>query len=156
MCIRDRSTIDRLLRIFDLFEPLRATIASGVPTLGTCAGLVLLAKTVLDPAPGQQSLGLLDIDVRRNAFGSQVDSAEVDLDTADGPATVAFIRAPRVDRVGPSVQAVSYTHLDVYKRQPLPRFRPDSAPFQTGPTPTVHFRTCNRTSICLLYTSRCV
>jgi len=103
----ESSTIDRLLRIFDLFEPLRATIASGVPTLGTCAGLVLLAKTVLDPAPGQQSLGLLDIDVRRNAFGSQVDSAEVDLDTADGPATVAFIRAPRVDRVGPSVQVIA-------------------------------------------------
>ncbi|HQA30385.1 MAG TPA: pyridoxal 5'-phosphate synthase glutaminase subunit PdxT [Propioniciclava tarda] len=103
----ESSTIDRLLRIFDLFEPLRATIASGVPTLGTCAGLVLLAKTVLDPAPGQQSLGLLDIDVRRNAFGSQVDSAEVDLDTADGPATVAFIRAPRVDRVGPGVQVIA-------------------------------------------------
>lgn len=103
----ESSTIDRLSRIFGLFEPLRDAVAAGLPTLGTCAGLVLLAKTVLDPAPGQQSLGVLDVDVRRNAFGSQVDSAEVRLDTTLGPATVAFIRAPRVERVGPGVEVLA-------------------------------------------------
>jgi len=103
----ESSTIDRLLRIFGLFEPLRDAVAAGLPTLGTCAGLVLLAKRVLDPAPGQQSLGVLDVDVRRNAFGSQVDSAEVHLDTTLGPAEVAFIRAPRVERVGPGVEVLT-------------------------------------------------
>ena len=103
----ESSTIDRLLRLFGLFEPLREAIASGVPTLGTCAGLILLARDVLDPAPGQQSLGTLDISVQRNAYGSQVDSAEVDLETALGPAHVAFIRAPRVDRVGAGVDVLA-------------------------------------------------
>lgn len=103
----ESSTIDRLLRVFGLFEPLRDAVAAGVPTLGTCAGLVLLAKTVLDPAPGQRSLGVLDVDVRRNAFGSQVDSAEVALDTTLGPARVAFIRAPLVERVGPGVEVIA-------------------------------------------------
>ena len=103
----ESSTIDRLLRVFELFEPLRDAVAAGLPTLGTCAGLVLLARTVLDPAPGQGSLGVLDVDVRRNAFGSQVDSAEVGLDTTLGPATVAFIRAPRVERVGAGVEVLA-------------------------------------------------
>ncbi len=103
----ESSTIDRLLRVFGLFEPLRDAVAAGLPTLGTCAGLVLLAKRVLDPAPGQRSLGVLDVDVRRNAFGSQVDSAEVALDTTLGLATVAFIRAPRVERVGAGVEVLA-------------------------------------------------
>ena len=103
----ESSTIDRLLRLFGLFQPLREAIASGVPTLGTCAGLILLAQDVLDPAPGQQSLGILDISVQRNAYGSQVDSAEVDLETALGPAHVAFIRAPRVDRLGAGVEVLA-------------------------------------------------
>jgi len=103
----ESSTIDRLLRIFELFDPLRDAVASGLPTLGTCAGLVLLARTVLDPAPGQRSLGVVDVDVRRNAFGSQVDSAEVTLDTTLGRARVAFIRAPRVERVGPGVEVLA-------------------------------------------------
>lgn len=103
----ESSTIDRLLRIFDLFEPLRDAIAAGLPTLGTCAGLIVLARGVLDPAPGQQSLGVLDVDVRRNAFGTQVQSAEVDLSTTIGPAHVAFIRAPEVVRVGPDVETLA-------------------------------------------------
>ena len=103
----ESSTISRLLRLFGLFEPLRNAIAGGLPTLGTCAGLVLLARQVLDPAPGQQSLGVLDVTVRRNAFGSQVDSAEVDLDTCEGPARVAFIRAPVVVEAGPGVELLA-------------------------------------------------
>lgn len=103
----ESSTIDRLLRIFELFEPLRDVIASGLPTLGTCAGMILLARRIIDPAPGQQSLGVLDVDVRRNAFGAQVESAEVALDTTLGPAHVAFIRAPEVVRVGADVEVLA-------------------------------------------------
>ncbi len=103
----ESSTIDRLLRTFGLFDPLRSAIAAGLPTLGTCAGLVLLAGDVIDPAPGQQSLAVLDVTVQRNAFGPQVDSAEVDLDTAWGPARAAFIRAPLVTRHGPGVQPIA-------------------------------------------------
>jgi 5'-phosphate synthase pdxT subunit len=99
----ESSTIDKLLRMFDLFEPLRDVVASGLPTLGTCAGLVLLAREVVDPAPGQRSLGLLDVTVHRNAFGPQVDSAE----TALGPVRVAFIRAPIVTRVGAGVERLA-------------------------------------------------
>ena len=103
----ESSTIDKLLRMFDLFEPLRAAIAGGLPVLGTCAGLVLLARDVDDRAPGQQSLGLLDVTVRRNALGSQVDSAETELDSTLGPVRVAFIRAPVVTRVGPGVEVLA-------------------------------------------------
>lgn len=90
----ESSTIDRLLRVFGLGDPLAAAIADGLPTLGTCAGLIQLAARIEDPAPGQGSLGILDVTVARNAFGRQIDSAEVELATAWGPARVAFIRAP--------------------------------------------------------------
>ena len=103
----ESSTIDKLLRLFDLAEPLRDAIASGVPTLGTCAGLVLLAREIVDPAPGQRSLEVLDVTVRRNAFGPQVDSAETALETALGPVKVAFIRAPIVTRLGAGVEKLA-------------------------------------------------
>ncbi len=103
----ESSTIDRLLRIFELGEPLKAAICAGLPTLGTCAGLVLLARDVLDPAPGQGSLGILDVSVRRNAFGPQVDSAEELLETTLGPTRVAFIRAPRIETVGADVDVLA-------------------------------------------------
>jgi 5'-phosphate synthase pdxT subunit len=103
----ESSTIDKLLRTFDLYQPLQQVIASGLPTLGTCAGLVLLASEVIDPAPGQRSLGVLDVTVRRNALGPQVDSAEVGLPTTLGPVQVAFIRAPVVTRMGPAVEILA-------------------------------------------------
>lgn len=103
----ESSAIDKLLRIFDLAEPLRDLVASGLPTLGTCAGLVLLATDVIDPAPGQQSLGVLDVSVQRNAFGPQVDSAETALETTLGPVKVAFIRAPIVTRLGADVEKLA-------------------------------------------------
>jgi 5'-phosphate synthase pdxT subunit len=102
----ESSTIDRLLRMFDLAEPLSERIRAGLPTLGTCAGLILLARTVLDPAPGQQSLGVLDISVRRNAFGPQVDSEEASVTTVDGPVRAAFIRAPEVVEIRQGVQVI--------------------------------------------------
>lgn len=103
----ESSVLDRLSRTFGLFEPMREAMAAGLPTLGTCAGLVMLAAEVIDPAPGQQSLGLLDVGVRRNAFGGQVHSAEVMLDSALGPVHAAFIRAPEVVRVGPGVAVLA-------------------------------------------------
>lgn len=103
----ESSTIDRLVRWMGLDEPLRDAAAAGLPTLGTCAGLVLLARRVLDPAPGQQSLALLDVTVRRNAFGPQVHSAEADLETSAGPARVAFIRAPQVTEAGRGVEVLA-------------------------------------------------
>lgn len=104
----ESSTIDRLTRILGVREVLIEAIANGLPTLGTCAGLIMLAREIDDPAPGQQSLGLLDVSVGRNAFGSQVDSAETILDWQDAhgqvhPVRAAFIRAPRISRVGENV-----------------------------------------------------
>ncbi|MFW0120493.1 pyridoxal 5'-phosphate synthase glutaminase subunit PdxT [Rothia sp. CCM 9419] len=109
----ESSTIDRLTRIFGVRDALREAIISGVPTLGTCAGIIMLAHTVDDPAPGQQTLDILDISVDRNAFGSQVDSAETEVlwrgaDEQLHPVHAAFIRAPRVSRVGQDVQVTAH------------------------------------------------
>ena len=106
----ESSTIDRLLKMFGLGEPLADAIRAGVPTLGTCAGLIQLAAHITDPAPGQTSFGVLDVTVRRNAFGRQIDSAEMGLETAWGPARVAFIRAPEVVSYGPAVTPVASLH----------------------------------------------
>ena len=109
----ESSTIDRLTRIFGLRQPLIEAISGGLPTLGTCAGLIMLSTVIDDPAPGQQSLGVLDVSVGRNAFGSQVDSAQVHLPwlTPSGEEVVidtAFIRAPIVTRAGEGVQEVAH------------------------------------------------
>ncbi|HET7724067.1 MAG TPA: pyridoxal 5'-phosphate synthase glutaminase subunit PdxT [Propionibacteriaceae bacterium] len=106
----ESSTIDRLLKLFGLGEPLKTAIADGLPTLGTCAGLIQLSSGIEDPAPGQESFGVLDVTVRRNAFGRQVDSAETCVDTPWGPAQVAFIRAPEVVSYGPSVTPLGRLH----------------------------------------------
>jgi 5'-phosphate synthase pdxT subunit len=98
----------RLLGIFDLLDPLRALLADGLPAYGTCAGMILLAAEVVDGRPGQELLGGLDITVRRNAFGSQVESFESDLDVEGvGDVHGVFIRAPWVERAGPSVQVLA-------------------------------------------------
>ncbi|MBI9115312.1 pyridoxal 5'-phosphate synthase glutaminase subunit PdxT [Sanguibacter suaedae] len=100
----ESTTIDKLLRIFELHEPLREAIASGLPVYGSCAGMILLADRVLDGTSDQQTLGGLDVTVRRNAFGRQVDSFEthVDVEGVGGPGVrAAFIRAPWVEEVGP-------------------------------------------------------
>jgi len=103
----ESSTMSRLLVTLGLLGPLRDAAASGLPVLGTCAGLILLAREVLDPAPGQVTLGVLDVIVRRNAFGPQVESAEVDLPTSLGPTRVAFIRAPQLVSVGEGVEVLA-------------------------------------------------
>jgi 5'-phosphate synthase pdxT subunit len=106
----ESSVMDKLTRMFGLAEPLRAAVDAGLPVYGTCAGLIMLADTVLDGITGQQSIGGLDITVRRNAFGSQADSFETDLDVpAIGAPSVhaVFIRAPVVESLGPKATALA-------------------------------------------------
>ncbi|MDD9153025.1 pyridoxal 5'-phosphate synthase glutaminase subunit PdxT [Plantibacter flavus] len=102
----ESSVMDKLARSFDLAGPLREAITAGLPVYGTCAGLILLADRILDGIAGQQSLGGLDVSVRRNAFGSQLDSFETDLSIpvlGDPPVHAVFIRAPVVEAAGPAV-----------------------------------------------------
>ena len=105
----ESTTMSKLLVAFDLLEPLRERLGAGMPVWGTCAGMILLATDVLDGREDQRSLGVLDMTVRRNAFGRQVDSWEEDLDVRglDAPFLAVFIRAPRVERVGPGVEVLA-------------------------------------------------
>lgn len=106
----ESSVMDKLSRAFGLAEPLKTAVTAGLPVYGTCAGLILLADTVLDGIAGQESIGGLDIAVRRNAFGSQTASFETDLDIAvlgDTPVHAVFIRAPIVETVGPGATALA-------------------------------------------------
>jgi 5'-phosphate synthase pdxT subunit len=106
----ESSVIDKLSRAFGMREPVREAIAAGMPVYGTCAGLILLADRITDGIDGQQTFGGLDVTVRRNAFGSQVDSFEVDLDVpvlAEPPVHAVFIRAPLVERAGESVERLA-------------------------------------------------
>ena len=105
----ESTTIDKLSRIFGLREPLIAALQAGLPAYGSCAGMILLAKTVLDGTKDQQTFGRLDITVRRNAFGRQVESFEtdVDLDGIDGgPMHAVFIRAPWVESIDNGVKVL--------------------------------------------------
>jgi 5'-phosphate synthase pdxT subunit len=105
----ESTTMAKLARIFELFEPLQKRIAAGMPTLGTCAGMILLADRVEDGTADQETLGGLDITVRRNAFGRQVDSFEgvVDFAGLEQPVEAVFIRAPWVESVGPGVEVLA-------------------------------------------------
>ena len=103
----ESTTMDKLVRAFDLYQPLRDLIAKGLPVYGSCAGMFMLADRIAEPRPGQQTLGGLDITVRRNAFGRQVDSFEEDIAFAGvdgGPVRAVFIRAPWVEEVAEGVQ----------------------------------------------------
>ena len=106
----ESSVMDKLSRLFGLADPLRSAVASGLPVYGTCAGLIMLSDRVLDSIAGQQTLGGFDVTVRRNAFGSQLDSFETDLDVpalGDPPVHAVFIRAPVVESVGDGVSVLS-------------------------------------------------
>ncbi len=106
----ESTTMSNLLAVFELLEPLRACLKDGLPAYGSCAGMILLASEVLDTRPDAQHLDGLDITVRRNAFGRQVDSFETDLAFAGidgGPMRAVFIRAPWVERVGPGVEILA-------------------------------------------------
>ena len=118
----ESTTIDKLARVFELADPIRKQIASGLPVYGSCAGMILLAEDIADPATDlagnpQQTFGGLDITVRRNAFGRQRESFETDLDfkglefsageSGVDPVHAVFIRGPWVERVGPGVEILA-------------------------------------------------
>jgi 5'-phosphate synthase pdxT subunit len=106
----ESTVIDKLTRIFGMRDPLRSRISAGMPVFGTCAGLIMLSDRLSDATHDQQTLGGLDVTVRRNAFGSQVESFETTLSapevTSDVVAAV-FIRAPLVEQVGPGVRVLA-------------------------------------------------
>ncbi len=105
----ESTTMSRLLDTFELLEPLRKRLADGMPAFGSCAGMILLAARCLDGRPDQHQLGALDIEVRRNAFGRQVDSFEADLDFTgiEDPVHAVFIRAPWVESVADGVRVLA-------------------------------------------------
>jgi pyridoxal 5'-phosphate synthase pdxT subunit len=106
----ESTTIVKLARVFELLDPLRARIADGLPVYGSCAGMILLADRVDDGgSPLSETFGGIDMTVRRNAFGRQVDSFEAEVDVegiAGGPVPAVFIRAPWVQQVGPAAVAI--------------------------------------------------
>jgi pyridoxal 5'-phosphate synthase pdxT subunit len=106
----ESTTISMLLESSGLFDPVQARLDDGLPTFGTCAGMILLASTILDGRGDQRSFKAIDAEVRRNAFGRQIDSFEADLavEGIDGePFRAVFIRAPVVERVGPEVEVLA-------------------------------------------------
>lgn len=105
----ESTTIDKLIRAFDLQKRLRERITDGLPVLGSCAGMILLADRIADGRPDQETLGGLDITVRRNAFGRQVDSFEEDISFRgiEGPVRAVFIRAPWVEETGNGVEILA-------------------------------------------------
>ncbi len=105
----ESTTMSILLVTSQLLEPIGDRLAGGMPTFGTCAGMILLARGLIDGRDDQRSFGVLDIDVRRNAFGRQVDSFEADLDVDgfDTPFHGVFIRAPVVERCGDGVEVLA-------------------------------------------------
>ena len=106
----ESTTIAQLAEVFGIFELIKNKIKSGMPVYGSCAGMILLAKEILDAKVGQKSFGGLDITVRRNAFGRQVDSFESDIEFNDGSEQLVravFIRAPWVEKVSNEVQVLA-------------------------------------------------
>ncbi|MFZ6002796.1 MAG: pyridoxal 5'-phosphate synthase glutaminase subunit PdxT [Actinomycetota bacterium] len=106
----ESTTMSMLLESSGLFDPVAERLAAGMPTLGTCAGMILLGAEILDGRPDQRCFGAIDISVRRNAFGRQVDSFEADLDLPDipgDPFRAVFIRAPFVERTGADVEVLA-------------------------------------------------
>jgi pyridoxal 5'-phosphate synthase pdxT subunit len=106
----ESTTMSMLLESAGLFEPLAQRLDEGLPALGTCAGMILLGVEILDGRADQRCFGAVDISVRRNAFGRQIDSFEADLPLAglgDAPFRAIFIRAPFVERVGPAVDVLA-------------------------------------------------
>ncbi len=112
----ESTTISKLLDLSGIREPLAERLEAGMPVLGTCAGMILLASDVTNGRPDQHSFGAIDIGVRRNGYGRQVESFEADLEIAlvpGGAFHAVFIRAPRVERIGPAVEVLATFDGDV-------------------------------------------
>lgn len=106
----ESTTMSRLLQVFGLEMPLRERLAAGMPTLSTCAGLILMSREVLDGRPDQIALGILDLSVRRNGYGRQVESFEADVPVSllgIAPFRAVFIRAPLIEHAGPESEVVA-------------------------------------------------
>jgi 5'-phosphate synthase pdxT subunit len=105
----ESGTMSMLLERAELFDPIADRLADGMPTFGTCAGMILLASEVLDGRPDQRCFAAVDLSVRRNGYGRQVDSfdVEVDVEGLEEPFEASFIRAPVVERVGPEVRVLA-------------------------------------------------
>jgi len=105
----ESTTMYKLAQAFDLLDPLRKRVAAGMPTFGTCAGMIMVADRIEDGIEGQQTIGGVDMTVRRNAFGRQVESFEADvaLEPFDDPYHAVFIRAPWVEHIGPGARALA-------------------------------------------------
>jgi 5'-phosphate synthase pdxT subunit len=111
----ESTTIDKLARAFGVRDPLRDRLRDGLPAFGSCAGMILLADRIEDGRPDQETLGGIDMTVRRNAFGRQLDSFETDLDFAgldEAPVHAVFIRAPWVEQVGAGVEVLASVPTD--------------------------------------------
>jgi 5'-phosphate synthase pdxT subunit len=118
----ESTTISMLLQSSGLSNEIERMVKDGLPMLGTCAGMILLAAEVLDGRPDQLKFEAIDIAVRRNAFGRQLDSFEADLDVGGiegGPMRAVFIRAPLVERVGPSVEVLASLEPQAGQQRPV-------------------------------------
>jgi 5'-phosphate synthase pdxT subunit len=116
----ESTTMSRLLATSGLFDDIKALLSDGLPVLGTCAGMILLATEVLDGRPDQLSFGAIDITVQRNGYGRQIDSFETDLDVVgfDAPFHAVFVRAPKVVAIGTNVEVIAeYDGVPVVVRQ---------------------------------------
>ena len=106
----ESTTLSKLAKAFDLFDLIKNRIAGGLPTYGSCAGMIMVAREIKDPASGQETFGGIDMLVKRNAFGRQVESFESDIEVegiAGGSYRAVFIRAPWVESFGPDVQVLA-------------------------------------------------
>lgn len=106
----ESTTMSKLAALFGMLEPLRERVGAGMPVYGTCAGMILLADKILDPRSGQETIGGIDMIVRRNAFGRQNESFEAAVEVAGidgGPVEGVFIRAPWVESVGARAQVIA-------------------------------------------------
>lgn len=105
----ESTTIEKLARIFEVYEPIKQRISAGMPVFGTCAGMIMLADRIAGGTADQTSFGGLDITVRRNAFGRQIASFEADIAVAglEDPFHAVFIRAPWVEEIGPGVEVLA-------------------------------------------------
>jgi pyridoxal 5'-phosphate synthase pdxT subunit len=116
----ESTTMSKLLSTSGLFDDVKALLSDGLPVLGTCAGMILLASEVLDGRADQLSFGAIDISVQRNGYGRQIDSFETDLDVVgfDQPFHAVFIRAPKVVAIGANVEVLAeYDGVPVVARQ---------------------------------------
>jgi 5'-phosphate synthase pdxT subunit len=103
----ESTTIALLAKNYGLIDPLKARMSAGMPTYGSCAGMILLADRIVDGVEGQETFGGIDMTVRRNAFGRQVDSFESELDFVGHQLRAVFIRAPWVEEIGSNVEVIS-------------------------------------------------